>query len=420
VSNNVKRFIHPAVKTLSFGRKWILPTVIVSNVFFILSAHADEGDVLRPYIGYELSHNDNLLGVPDRSVAQSALGKDGLSDTARRTEAGFVLDKTISRQKLFADVNVSRVRFDRFNELDYSGKDLLARWNWRVGNHVEGNLGKGYIRTLTPFVYFNRPEPNLRTQQREFADASWQPHPSWRVYGGLSRHHLNYELVSQRAGDRDVDESELGLDYLARNDSSIGMQLRHSKGSFPFPEQVGSLSVRNDYRQDEVLGKIDWRITGKSQLRFLGGWVDRKHASFPARDFDGGNARLIANWAPSGKVGVMLSVWRQIDSVDELTAAYTLNHGAMILSTWDVAVKVRIEGMLSRERRAYTGFPASDVPSPFSNRSDTFRNAALNFTYTPFRHLKLQLAIYRNEQSSNLPDTGYRNRGVTLNTRYEF
>jgi len=250
-------------------------------------AFAAADDVFRPYVGYSFAYDENVLGSRMAPIPAARICRN----TSRRAEAGIAINKRISQQVLSAKLNLSHVTYDHLRALDNDGKDFLGNWNWHVGDRVEGNLGASYVQGLAPFVEGLTPlanlstqERNLRTQRREFFDGSWLLHPSWRLRGGLSRDSLNYDLDSQKVGNRTEDMAEAGVDYLASSGSTFGVQLRHTRGDLPNPQQLGALVVDNSYDQNEVKAKINWLLTGKTQLQFLGGYVQRKHDFFSERD----------------------------------------------------------------------------------------------------------------------------------------
>src|SRR3546814_15322487 len=74
-------------------------------------AYAEEGDVFTPYVGYGMFHDDNLLRAPD--------GGNRVSDSWQRTTFGVRVDKTISRQRLTADLSINDTNYDRFNQYDH-------------------------------------------------------------------------------------------------------------------------------------------------------------------------------------------------------------------------------------------------------------------------------------------------------------
>jgi exopolysaccharide biosynthesis operon protein EpsL len=371
---------------------------------------AGEQQVLRPYVGYALAHDNNLLGAGD--------GVDGESSNAHLASAGLLVDKSISQQTLSAALHFTRIRYERLPELDNDAKDLRLNWHWRVGTHLDGNVGASYVEALAPFVNFHARERNVRSERRQFADGGWLLHPSWRLRAGTSRSTLEHDLPSQRGGDRVEQVGELGLDYLARSGSTVGTQLRHTRGRYPHRQQVNALSVDNSYQQDEVKAKINWLVTEKTQLQFLGGLVKRKHDAFTARDYSGMNARLQASWQASAKLGVALGAWREIGALEDTTVSYTLNRGLSLGSTWNATEKVRLEGQLRHETSDYSATAA--LASTLPERKDTVRRASLKLVYRVTPQLQLGAQAYRNERRSTLAGNTYPSSGAQLFSKYEF
>src|SRR4051794_36401672 len=106
-----------------------------------LPAFAASDDVFRPYVGYSLVREDNVLGVPDGAAPSG----EKHADTSRHAEAGLIFNKRVNQQVLSAKLDFSHITYERLGGLDNDSKDLLANWNWHVGNHIEGNLGTSYV-----------------------------------------------------------------------------------------------------------------------------------------------------------------------------------------------------------------------------------------------------------------------------------
>ncbi len=247
--------------------------------------------------------------------------------------------------------------------------------------------------------------PNVRTLERQYFDAAWRLHPSWRLRGGVSHFKLDYEQPGPQVSGRTVNDGEFGVDYLARSGSSIGLQYRRAEGDFPF-------SPPNNYSQDELKARVDWKLTGKTDLLFLGGWVQRDHDLSPASDFSGFNGRVNATWRATGKTTINASLWREIGALDDLTAAYSLNRGIGLGAGWEITRQTRLDAYYQHEKRDYT-------PGNLA-RKDSIDYASLQLTYYPIRNLRLQASVYHTDQDSNIAGSAYRNLGASLGTRYEF
>jgi exopolysaccharide biosynthesis operon protein EpsL len=376
-------------------------------------------DAITPYVGAGITYDSNVLRLRDTAAA-NAMGLGGMSDTIRHAEFGLALDTMISRQHLTANVNVNQVNYDRFAALDHLDKNASANWNWFAGEHVQGNVGVNYSQGLTPFIDFHLLAPNIRSQASEYADASWLFDPSWRVRGGLTHTQLWYDLASQQPGNNTQNQTELGLDYLARSGSTIGLQARHISADFPIPEQDNGTSVFNGYEQNELKAKVDWIVTGKTRLHFLGGWVSRKQDQISARDFSGINTRFAADWSPTGKIDVSAAIWREIGAVDDLSTIYSLNRGASLASTWKYSAKINLIAQVNYVKRDFSQSTAGGVFGGSSAENDVLRNEGLTMVYNPTDKWEVRLSAVRSMQTANVLTGGYTSNALMLNTRYAF
>ncbi len=379
-----------------------------------MPALAASEQVVRPYLGYAFAHEDNVLGV-DESGADAGASS---SSNTQQASAGVLVNKRISQQVLSGAFHFNRNRYDELPQLNHDAKNLRVNWNWHLGERVDGNLGTSYVKSLAPFVNFHARERNLRVERRQFADAGWLVHPSWRLRSGVSRSDLEHELVSQQSGDRVEQVGELGLDYLAKSGSTVGTQLRHTRGTYPHPQQIGASLVDNSYVQDEIKVKINWLVTRQTQLQFLGGPVKRRHDAFAARDYSGLNARLQASWQTTPALGLGLGLWREIGALDDVTISYTLNQGASLGSTWNASEKVRVDALLKVESSQYSGTEGLVATEP--QREDTLRSALVKVQYRVTEHMTLAGQAYSNKRTSTLAGNSYPVNGMQLSLKYEF
>jgi exopolysaccharide biosynthesis operon protein EpsL len=393
------------------------PAMALTGILFCSNVWAASGDVLVPYVQYSMSYDDNLLRVQDAATAKALTGSDKLGDVARQEMAGLRVDKTLSRQNITADLNMNRTNFNRFKQFDYQGKAAKANWNWALGEHFDGNIGTAYNETLTPFQDFRVFEKNIRADRTNYASGYWHIHPDWSVHGQYTRYDLHFQLPSQQANTLRMDTAEAGVDYIVRTTSSVGMQLRHIRGTYPH-EVISASAPDNNFKQDELKAKIEWQMTGKTRLQFLGGWVQRTKAE-SAANFSGPNARLIATLSPTGKTLVTGNLYREIGGVDDLNANFALTNGGSMTAAWLATGKIRVDSAAAYEKRNYNGATVIPGVTP-SNRRDQYRRVSLNLTYTPIRPLSLIASIYHEGLTSSITAFGYASNGVALTTRYEF
>jgi exopolysaccharide biosynthesis operon protein EpsL len=396
--------------------------VCISAIFLEVSgvqlAFAQTTDSLRPFVKYSVLYDDNVLGLPSEVSAINAVGLDSKADMSHTWEAGVLLDKKFGRQYFTGSLKAGQTRYDTYKALNFDGRDLMANWNWYLGNHLQGNIGATYARGLTPFTDIHQLVRNVRTQQREYFDAAWRLHPSWRLKTAASKYRLDYELPVQQPLNRTENRYDLGLDYLARSGSSIGLVFSNVKGSYPNRLQIESAALSNSYQQDEIKANIDWRVSGKTRLQLLAGPVSRSQDDPRVRDFNGLNARLTADWLATGKFTMTGALWRETGIVSDLSAVYSLNKGISVAPRWQVSEKILLEAQLKYEKRDFT--QSLVVPSNFFNaRQDALRTASITLSYRPLRNTVIQTTIFHSSKASNLSFDNYRRNGVAISVQQQ-
>jgi exopolysaccharide biosynthesis operon protein EpsL len=372
-------------------------------------------NVFRPYVDFVQIHSDNILLAPDDASDRTLLGIPKVSDTFSRQTVGFSYDNEIGRQHLTADLGLNHTDFDQLTQLDYSGKDFSANWNWLVGHDLEGNVGAIYIKAITPFEDFREPELNLRTNRKEFFDGAWHFHPSWRLLVGASDESLDYSLPSQIGENRNENIREYGVEFAPASRSSIGLQVRKIRDEFPNVDQASAPSGGSNSKQTELDLKISWNLSERTNLSFSGGHVERRYDLVSANDFSGFNGRATAVWSPTEKLGFTVDTWRQLVTAYDFTNLYSINHGFSIEPTWRISEKLRLLGLFKHETRNFT----PDVPSS-NQRQDNFQTAKLTLSYSPIRHLLLNAALGHDDLGSTFPTQTYRANNVMVNADYKF
>jgi exopolysaccharide biosynthesis operon protein EpsL len=385
----------------------------VSALCWLQPACAEISDTIHPFLSTSILYEDNLLRLADNAPTPP----QGRSDIIKKVEGGLLFERPIGRQVLSGQAKLTKAMFTRYSELDYTGKDLLALWNWRLANHLEGHVGSSYSQVLAPYNDFHTNQRNLRIQRRQYVDGTWRFHPSWQMRGGYSRDSFTYDLAAQRFNNRVEQAGEIGWDYLASSGSKVGVLFRRLDAVYPDHRTSGFTTIDDGYTQNEAKANINWILSGITQIQFLGGWVQRKHTVFTGRDDSGVNARLVTNWSPRRKIQFVLAWWREFTAVESTSFSSSLNNGASIGAKWDATSKLRFDTQFKREKR---DFSSSGLAATGLN--DLTRSATLGVTYTPVRNVQVALTTFR-ELHSESPGVGlgsYRAGGASFTLSGQF
>lgn len=411
------RMKHLIISSIPSGRLSLLPLAVA--VFAAVPASAQVSgpqlsDTIHPFVSLGYTYDNNLLRLPD---GVSAGGQR--SDRIRQSQAGVLVERAIGRQKLTGSAKISRVKFDHFEQLDYSGKDFQADLAWQLGNHLEGNLGGTYERTLTPFADFQSTERNLRTQRREYLNGGWRFHPSWRLRGGYTSARYEYELLAQRASNRTEKITEVGIDYLAASGSRIGLVARRLDGHYPTPYRVGGIPVQSDYIQDELKLNVWWALSGMTQVQALAGYARREREFDSTRDASGANGRVTVRWAPTGKLKLTADAWREFAAVESTFVSSSLNKGASLGAVLDVTSKVQANASLRTQTREFEQLSNIQLATEPSDRT---RSASVGIVYSPRPGVQLSLSAFHDRRDGRvLGQSGdYKASGASFSASGQF
>ncbi|WP_166454909.1 XrtB/PEP-CTERM-associated polysaccharide biosynthesis outer membrane protein EpsL [Duganella aquatilis] len=377
-------------------------------------AQADISDTIKPFVLLGYTHDDNLLRLEDGQQLEGSR-----ADNIRQAQAGFSFERPVGRQVFTGSAKVSKVSFDHFSQLDYTGLDYEGTWQWALGNHLNGHLGATYSQTIAPFADFHTNERNLKKQKHNFGDIFWRFHPSWQAHAGYVSDEFDYDLASQRFNNRTEKATDAGIDFLAGTGSRIGVVARRLKGHYPYGLQQGAVLQESDYTQDELKLSVLWRVSDVTQLQFLGGRVERKHDLVAQRDASGTNARLTAQWSPRARLRFSAAAWREFTAVESSVLNYALGKGGSVTADWDLTSKITLNARARREKRDFNGVLASVLPISYN---DDTRGLGAGVTYAPTRNSQLNAQYNRDtrDPSNRLFSSGYHANSVSFNASIQF
>jgi len=426
----------PIVHTgLHFSRPDRLWLFILSILLLFLFSHPSlavgfgKSNMLQPYVGYTFTADDNMIRIRDNPSPLSlqnpqinaAIEKGNFFDTSHRFMGGAIFEKEISRQRLSANFNWAHTSFDKFSSMDNNLKNASGNWNWFWGKNFHGNMGATYMQSLSFLLNSSK---NIRTEQTEYINATWRPHSKWRLQGDYTRYNLHSSNPGLRFLNRTEDQFVAKFDYLLPGDNFVGILLRNIRGDFHPPPRFFHDIPDSSYDQKDILARVNWAISEKSNLLIKGGWMERNNTSLTVRDFSGFKGRIIYNWQPTEKLGLTLEGWRETSARQNFTASGSLNTGGNVIPYWNITQKVRLEGDFSYETRNFNKLDKNELdlanPELSIGRHNTFRNAAMKLIYNPYLGLQLIASAYHTDVSSDGPRGGFNANGANINLQYTY
>ena len=138
--------------------------------------------------------NSNIYDLPDGFSYPSP---DGFrrSDTLYAYSGAADLTGQWGRQKWFAKLSGTGLRYDHFTDLNHSEYSLDGGWNWVATSLLDGTLEVSRARTMVAFTDVIQSQLALQTDQRESASTALHVTADWSVEAKGYRRTLDEPLL---------------------------------------------------------------------------------------------------------------------------------------------------------------------------------------------------------------------------------
>ena len=408
---------YPRRRCRSPGRLWraLRVAAYLAAAFAPPEAAALWDDRLELFAAQAVTRDDNIFRLPAGSDV--LLGLPGLDDTYRSSSLGIKLDVPLSRQRFQGALEVSRVRFERFSELDFEGHSGRALWDWGVGDDLKGKLGFSQRRTLASLASVQEGQqsriPNVLTTRQAFAAGDAMLTPSWQLQLEASRLEQSNEAPQRLPNDLVLDRGEARLGYVSGAGNRLGLRGRLARGTLPNPQLVDGVPVGNSYRQRESGVVAEWSPGGHSRLRAHASRVRREYDERPQRDFDGRAYELAFDWALTGKLALAAIAQRDISDTEEIQVSFVLAERIALDLKYRPSTRTELGALLETNDRRFFG-EADQV----AQRRERLSAAGLSASYKPLPQVTLQLALRRETRSADFASGDYAADIAKLEVRF--
>ena len=368
-------------------------------------ALADDNDVVSGIVGGSIGRDDNLFRLSSGTSPQAALGRPQKSSWLYTGNVGLKVDKPYGLQRFQLDLMATDYRYESASYLNWTGVDYRAAWLWQVTPKIGGVISADRQQSLASFAdYRNYNTRNIQTVENQRANVDWWVDGGWHVLGGVLASESRNSATFTAVGDFNQVTAEGGVRYIARDDNSVTVSLRESRGEYRgrVIDPVGVLD--NHFDQHEVEGRVVWRVTANSLFDGRLSYLERKHANFSQRDFKGPVGRLDYSWTPTAKLRFDFTAARNLYSFQEPTNSYFIASTLAFVPVWLVTEKTNLRLRFDHTERDFRG-PV--VPTAVL-RSDTLRSAGLGVEWKATRGLTVTGDLRREQRSSNYAGFDYK------------
>jgi exopolysaccharide biosynthesis operon protein EpsL len=371
------------------ARPFLTATAVLLCAVAAASARADQWDAFNATVSYSWLRDDNLFRLSDGAPISSSRSDNIYT-------LGFVgsFDKTVSRQKLHADVNLQDNRYQEHSFLNNQPYSAAGSWLWELGNSLSGQLRHLSTRNISSFENYQQVLRNIYATRTDSASVRYRVHPDWFVEGFAQTYSATQSLLTW--SNVNVRENRLSLLHLRPNGDQI--QLRWARRSGEYPNRGSGINYEFEERQlDAVLSMV---LTGASSVNASFGRLQRRNPYAPERDFSGQIGRLAWNWLPTGKLSLTASFERSLGAKEDVVSTFALTDTLRLGATWAATDKIQLQFNVDRWRSDFRGVA---LPSWVPQRKDDGHTLSLGVSYQVLSKLlaSMQLTSSRRDTANS-------------------
>jgi exopolysaccharide biosynthesis operon protein EpsL len=350
--------------------------------------------------------------------AKAVLGDSNSSDTVKQVDLGVSVNLRLSRQLVSLATSINESTYNRFQNLNNTGKSNSLRWSWRLGSDVYGELSSSNSEAVAGFNETRTTSKNLRTTSRQLASINWMLIPDWTL--NASREHVNLEngLASSNVFDREDDIYESGIHYSNQLGTELGLSYRIADSNYPNRTGFTKLIFGNESSQKDIIVNAAWLPSGKTRIstRVSHVSLDRKDSS--ERNFNGFSQRWNLDESLTGKTSINLTAYQEVSPVEDVLSTYVKAKGFGINPIWNATGKITVRSGFGYEERTYLG--SAGISLNNTERNDESKILNLSLIYAPTLKSLVQLQYLGEKRTSNSDNVGYQFNNINFSVRYDY
>lgn len=394
---------------------------VICSLLFISTFSLAEGLVdIKPYVNASINYDDNLFRFSSSEQAKAAFGSSNTSDVVKQVDLGVVVNLRLSRQLITASSSINQNRYDRFENLNNTGKSNKLNWSWRLGNDLYGEISASENEAISGFNETNKRVKNLRTTSRQLANINWNLQPSWTLSATREFNQSENEVSSLNALNRDDDIYEAGIRYQNQRGTQLGVAYRVSDSTFPNRSGIEQVFYGDESSKKEIVVNAVWLPSAKTRVSTRLSNVNLDIKNLPQRNFNGISQRWSLDHSFTSKANVNLTAYQDVAPVDDIISTYVKVTGFSVNPSWILTDKIAVQAGLGYEERNYLGSAGILLSSVEFDRYDESKLARVSLTYTPTLKSLVALQYQGEKRESNASNANYQYNNINFSMRYDF
>jgi exopolysaccharide biosynthesis operon protein EpsL len=382
-------------------------------------------DFFDVFVGDAESYDSNLFrlqsNVNDLAtvIGPNASRADYINTASVGTEGQWTEGKQMIALNARADDN----HYSRNTDLNnVSGSGGLT-WNWQFGNHLSGQLGGDFNRSLAGFYNTNVYTKDLVDRSEYFGSGRYQLGPHVTLSAGVLYQDTTLSADAAKANDNRRKIVDVGAEYATSVTTSIGVDYRYTDTTYSQDSFLNGVAFSPDYREDSPRLVLKYAPSEKTEIDAIVGYLKRDYTTNVIGDFRGDVWRVALQWNPTGKTLILLTAYRNLQADFTAETDYFISNTVSLSPTWTPSEKLALSLSLYHEQQDYVG--SSLFSTAGVGRRDTITAEQMGVVFTPYyRAADRSFAIngsFRHEQrDSNQAEASYTDNIARLGFLFKF
>ncbi len=377
-------------------------------IALVLATATQAADVQDPFdffVSDEYSYDDNLFRVPDdlalidpTQVDLESLPGRSEDDYINKISAGINLRSDVGRQVFNLGLKFDDVRYQKNDDLNYSGGSGVLGWDWQLGGHLLGRVTGLYDRSQASFANYLLFDRDVVETSIYGLELRYRIGSRFALLGAGNVASGDHSLAVRRDQNFDGETARFGLEYRTPSNNQFALDYRSTRVEFDnIPDLPGV--VRRDYDEDAPGVIVKYAFTVKTSLDARVGYLDRNYLDPAARDYSGETWSLAVRWEPRVAFYFDIKAAHDLRAYSDAETDYFEVDLFSITPTWKPRERVKLTTAFTWEQQDYIGNGLAPVAE--GARKDDVQSVKVSLDYELRDMVALGLTYQLIERDSN-------------------
>jgi hypothetical protein len=369
-----------------------------------------------------LSYGASLSLQKDNNYNRASAGLER-SESIFDARANLGYKNQVSRQGFALDANLGKQFYSSNSGLNTLVYGVSGLWNWEYGPLWFGTANLGLNRRVASASEQLTGTQNIVKGWSFGVTPGYRLDTRWSVVSGLDYGVSDNSSVVLRSADSRNLGYEIGVRYQPGTTLDGALVLRHVEGKYASVQLFNAFGaplgtpINNDYAEDRLLLRGNWRVSEASALNGNVGLTRRSYDSALGRNFSGLTWGLGYAFNPGTSWTANLGFSRDIGNESYVFSSHVDSRVLSAALTWQATGKISVSPSFSLNQRSYSGDASGSGVN--QGRSNVSRfSVVANYDFAPGLLLNASLGQERRGAGASL--SGYNATQMSLGAQFRF